>query len=110
MVHIITLRILTRYEVCSVWQFTDWDLIDANMQKCISPEIDIGGEECEECGDHDGVSHHATLLPSPPSEWEYTMHIVIRHPGVAHGDTGTCNEPFLESQSDFEQRRRFEFL
>ena len=58
---------------------------------------------------------HATLLPSPwpPSEWEYTMHIVIRHPGVAHlahGYTGICNEPFLASQSDFEQRRRrFEF-
>ena len=29
---------------------------------------------------------------------------------LAHGYTGICNEPFLASQSDFEQRRRrFEF-
>ena len=33
------------------------------MQKCISPEIDIGGEECEECGDHDGVLGEAQHPP-----------------------------------------------
>ena len=104
--------------MCSVWHVTDWDLIDANMQICISPEIDIGGGE--KSGDHDGAGEaqhrpgatpHSSPLPCPPSEWEYTMHIVIRHPGVAHGYTGICNEPFLASQSDFEQRRRrFEFF
>ena len=58
---------------------------------------------------------HATLLFSPLSHVRMRIHNAHCHttPGcgpLAHGYTGICNEPFLASQSDFEQRRRrFEF-